>query len=63
MAVVISMWRHAYRKLRQHWCPHRVRAADIKRVEENRVEVTCLRCGKVLAAPYGLALPARDWVK
>ena len=63
MAAVKSLWLHVYRKLRQSLCPHRVRAADIQRIDANRVEVTCLRCGKVLAAPYGLALQARDWVK
>ncbi len=63
MATAPSIWRHVYRRLRQARCPHRVRAADIQRIDENRVEVTCLRCGKVLSAPYGLALDATDWVK
>lgn len=63
MPAVTSIWLHVYRKLRQARCPHRIRVCDIRRINADRVEVTCLRCGKVLAAPYGLALQARDWVE
>lgn len=51
--------RNLRRALRQRFCCHRVRLDLIRRVSPELVECPCTRCGKVLQAPYGVALPAR----
>lgn len=47
------------RWLRQLFCEHECRIANIHRISQIEVICRCHRCGKVLLAPYGLALPAR----
>lgn len=49
-------------RLRQLLCEHEARVEDIEsfEVDGNRaVFVKCEKCGKMLKAPYGLALPVR----
>jgi hypothetical protein len=48
-----------FKWLKQKFCEHVVSASEIKRTPPEGVEATCLKCGKVLKAPYGLALDAR----
>lgn len=48
------------------WCfftGHRCRMyCDLVRINPERVECPCCKCGKVIVAPYGLALNAtHDW--
>lgn len=40
-------------------CAHRGYIDDIRRVDVDRVECQCHRCGKNLVATYGLALRCR----
>jgi hypothetical protein len=46
-------------RVRQRWCSHSCYIEDIRRVDPERVECPCHRCGKVLSAAYGLVLPAQ----
>ncbi len=45
--------------LRRRFCAHEVYIEELKRRSEHQVTATCIRCGKALAATYGLALPAK----
>lgn len=36
--------------------------ASLRRINDERVEATCSRCGRVLHAPFGLAINCR-WTK
>jgi len=48
--------------IKQWLCCHAVFIEDIKRVSDEKVEAPCNKCGKVLSAPYGLALTAKlEW--
>lgn len=52
------------RWLRQLFCEHECRIANIQKVVDEigvsyGVICPCHKCGKTLHAPYGLALPAR----
>lgn len=55
-------WRHAWTALQQWLCAHECRLEDLQRVNPERVDCVCLKCGAALSAPYGLALPCR-WVR
>lgn len=48
-----------FKWLKQKFCEHVIVAKEIEMVSANHVEATCIKCGKVLKAPYGLALDAR----
>lgn len=52
-----------FRRLRQLWCSHEVRYSDIVVVNggyyDRYTTARCRKCGKKLAAEFGLALPAR----
>ena len=39
-------------------CEHQVYIDDIRRASPEKVYAPCNRCGKVLSAPYGIALKA-----
>jgi hypothetical protein len=43
--------------LRQKFCSHCCFLEDLERVSEDKVICPCNKCGKVLSAEYGLALP------
>lgn len=46
-------------RVRQRWCSHTCWLGDMvdtRKGDEGDVSCLCLRCGKVLRAPYGLAL-------
>lgn len=45
--------------LRRRFCAHEVYIEDIRRRSEQQVTATCNRCGKALAATYGIVLPAK----
>jgi hypothetical protein len=47
--------------LRQRFCSHQKRLGNLRRINADLVECPCDRCGKLLTAPYGLALPG-TWV-
>lgn len=46
-----------FRRLRRRFCRHRTDPHDIVRLSSDLVAAPCLKCGKILFAPYGLALP------
>lgn len=45
--------------VQQALCSHHVRVDLLRRVSPDLVECPCTRCGKVLQAPYGIALHAK----
>jgi hypothetical protein len=48
-----------WRRLRQTFCSHACYYLEsMKRRPDGRIECPCHRCGKMLVADYGLALPA-----
>jgi hypothetical protein len=42
--------------IRELFCQHRCRVQDLHWIQEGVVACKCLRCGKTLTGPYGLAL-------
>lgn len=48
-----------YTQLKQMVCKHAIFIDGIERQPSGLVHATCTRCGKILAATYGLALPAK----
>lgn len=48
--------------IRRWLCGHRCSLGELRRISPVLVECACQRCGKVLRAEYGLALPVRRWV-
>lgn len=48
------------RRICQICCSHRFYMEDIQRLSPDEVQCACYRCGKVLSAPYGLALGDLD---
>lgn len=48
------------RKMIQLFCFHRVCVEDMERINPDRVDGQCYKCGKILSAYCGLALPL-DW--
>lgn len=48
-----------WKRIRQAMCSHTVFIDDIRRESDDRVVAPCIKCEKVLHAPYGLALPAK----
>ena len=48
----MSFWRKLF-------CSHECYIADIQRTATDRVECKCHKCGLVLTALYGLALPCK----
>ena len=42
--------------LRQLFCSHEFVLEDLERVSDNLVNCPCVKCGKMLEAPCGLAL-------
>lgn len=55
--------RQLWRTWKEFRCEHRMRAADIRIVENDLVACRCLDCGRVVCATYGLALRPKEWVK
>lgn len=53
--------------LRVWWCGvfygHQFYLDDLKRTSPDNVICPCARCRKVFTAPYGLALPVRQWLR
>lgn len=45
--------------LHRRFCAHEVFIDDLRRLSPHQVVAKCNRCGKELAATYGLALPAK----
>lgn len=45
--------------LRQFFCRHECSVKALCRLSDDRVVCPCRRCGKVLKATHGLALPAK----
>lgn len=45
--------------LRRRFCDHEVFIENLRRLSPHQVVAKCNRCGKELAATYGLALPAK----
>lgn len=46
-------------RIRIRFCNHRWHLDDLKRADDEYVEAPCLRCGKLLRAPYGLVMPGK----
>jgi hypothetical protein len=44
---------------RQLFCDHEITVRSLSRGGDGNVSAPCLKCGKVLYGPYGLALDAR----
>ncbi len=44
--------------VKQWLCKHACEISDIRRISEEAVICPCRKCGKMLTATYGLALPA-----
>ena len=42
--------------IRQLFCSHEFVLEDLERINDNLVHCPCVKCGKMLKAPYGLAL-------
>ncbi|MBO9647373.1 MAG: hypothetical protein J7605_02600 [Variovorax sp.] len=55
----MSIIRKAILAMRQHLCAHRFSISQIRSASPSGIECTCSRCGKVVRAPYGLALPGQ----
>lgn len=52
--------REVVRAFRQRYCKHECHyMTDMHRRQDGEVECVCHKCGKMLVAPYGLALPAK----
>lgn len=46
--------------LRQRWCNHSSYIENIERRDDGQVQCPCIKCGKLMVAEYGLALPT-NW--
>lgn len=46
-------------RLRQWLCTHEFLLGNIYRISPKQVACRCRRCGKLVTAPYGIALPGK----
>ena len=53
---MIAVIRNLVQRLRRRFCSHVCMLQSLRRVDSEKVEATCMRCGEVLRGRYGLAL-------
>lgn len=49
------------KRLRQRFCDHECKMVELRRINPETVGATCIKCGKLMTAAYGLDINCR-WV-